>query len=128
MGLRGSAQAPPGSGRAAVGWRARHPGGAASKEVTMPQPAKSSQALARTRRAFPLVLGACLVAFTCTASGSSAPPVPCNNPGVICGTAGPDTLTGTNGDDFIYGLGGDDTIHGLAGGDELYGGEGDDTV
>ena len=106
----------------------------------MPPPAKSLNVLAGARHAIPLVLGACLVSFFFTASGSSGqgqvcqpyPPSPATG---ICGTEGPDTLTGTNVGDIILGYGGDDTIHGLGsppgdayGPDDLKGGKGDDTV
>ena len=53
---------------------------------------------------------------------------PCDDRGVILGTAGSDTLTGTNGADVICGLGGNDTIKGLDGGDTIIGGDGNDTL
>jgi Ca2+-binding RTX toxin-like protein len=56
------------------------------------------------------------------------PPPPPPAPGVINGTAGPDSLTGTAAAEAINGLAGNDTLNGAAGDDSLNGGAGSDQL
>ena len=73
---------------------------------------------------------------TITVSDAGDPPadVPplldprCANPGVICGTNGPDVLVGTSAADIILGFAGDDVCRGLGGNDLIVCSEGDDLL
>ncbi len=52
----------------------------------------------------------------------------CVNPGVICGTSGPDNLVGTSANDLILGGGGNDVCNGAGGNDVINCGAGNDII